>query len=49
MMANPTVHVDKDLDLSNASRGVWLVKVRTTIDVANSLWKMYLFIEKCNQ
>jgi hypothetical protein len=41
-MANPNVHVDRDLDLSNASRGVWLVKVCTAIDV-------YLFIEKCNQ
>lgn len=48
-MANPNLHVDSDLDLSNASRGVWLVKVCTAIDVANSLWKIYLFIEKCNQ
>jgi hypothetical protein len=44
-MANPNLHVDRDLDLSNASRGVWLVKVRTAVDVANSLWKIYLFIE----
>ena len=48
-MANPNLHVDRDLDVSNASRGVWLVKVSTGIDVANSLWKIYLFIEKCNQ
>ena len=44
VMANPNLHVDKDLDLSNASRGVWLVKVCTAIDVAKNL-----FIEKCNQ
>jgi len=43
-MANPNLHCDKDLDLSNASRGVWLVKVCTTIDVAKNL-----FIKKCNQ
>ena len=48
-MANPNLHVDRDLDVSNASRGVWLVKVSTAIDVANILWKIYLFIEKCNQ
>ena len=47
-MANPNLRVDRDLDLSNASGGVWLVKVCTTVDVANSLWKVYLFIEKCN-
>jgi hypothetical protein len=29
VMANPNLHVDRDLDLSNASRGVWLVKVCT--------------------
>jgi hypothetical protein len=49
MMANPNLHVDKDLDVSNASRGVWLVKVCTEIDVANSMWKIYLFTEKSNQ
>jgi predicted RNA-binding protein YlxR (DUF448 family) len=37
-MANPNLHVDKDLDLSNASRGVWLVKVCTAIDVAKHLF-----------
>ncbi|KAK0089763.1 hypothetical protein PV326_004371 [Microctonus aethiopoides] len=26
-MATPPVHIEKDLDLSNAGRGVWLVKV----------------------
>ncbi|KAK9496996.1 hypothetical protein O3M35_012793 [Rhynocoris fuscipes] len=26
-MSNPTVHGDRDLDLSNSGRGVWLVKV----------------------
>ncbi|KAF6206338.1 hypothetical protein GE061_017570 [Apolygus lucorum] len=26
-MSNPTAHVDRDLDLSNSARGVWLVKV----------------------
>lgn len=45
-MANPNLHVDRDLDLSNASRGVWLVKVCTTIDFANSMWKINLFISK---
>lgn len=27
MSTNPAPHIDRDLDLSNASRGVWLVKV----------------------
>lgn len=26
-MSNSAPHIDRDLDLSNASRGVWLVKV----------------------
>lgn len=26
-MANPTAHIDKELDMSNSGRGVWLVKV----------------------
>jgi hypothetical protein len=33
-MSNSSPHVDKDLDLSNAGRGVWLVKVRV-LDVMN--------------
>lgn len=26
-MSAPLAHIDRDLDLANASRGVWLVKV----------------------
>jgi hypothetical protein len=45
-MANPNMHVDRDLDPSNASRGVWLVKVCTAIDAAKNMWTIYLFTEK---
>lgn len=27
-MSAPNLHADRDLDLSNSGRGVWLVKVR---------------------
>lgn len=27
-MSSPNLHADRDLDLSNSTRGVWLVKVR---------------------
>lgn len=26
-MSSPNLHADRDLDLSNSTRGVWLVKV----------------------
>jgi hypothetical protein len=36
-MASPNVHVDRDLDVSNAGRGVWLVKVCMVIVVVISV------------
>jgi hypothetical protein len=39
-MSNCNQHVDKDLDLSNAGRGVWLVKVRV-LDVLNIIQKSH--------
>jgi hypothetical protein len=40
-MSNCNPHVDKDLDLSNAGRGVWLVKVRV-LDVLNIIQKSHV-------
>jgi hypothetical protein len=39
-MSNNNLHVDGDLDLSNAGRGVWLVKVRV-LDVLNIIQKSH--------
>lgn len=38
VMSNSNPHVDRDLDLSNAGRGVWLVKV-CILDVLNIIQK----------
>jgi hypothetical protein len=53
-MSNSNPHVDRDLDLSNAGRGVWLVKV-CVLDVLNIVqkshahtsWSKLAFILKC--
>lgn len=46
MMSTSNLHVDRDLDLSNAGRGVWLVKV-SVFCVLSITQKSLLFIEKC--
>jgi hypothetical protein len=43
-MSSPNPHVDRDLDLSNAGRGVWLVKVSIN-SVLNIIQNNQLFIE----
>jgi hypothetical protein len=44
MMSSPNPHVDRDLDLSNAGRGVWLVKVR--INFVSEYYSEKKLIEK---
>jgi hypothetical protein len=43
-MSSPNPHVDRDLDLSNAGRGVWLVKVSIP-SALNIIKKSQLFLE----